>query len=300
MRVGTLDVSPVADGTVYMDPTFFSYGKSLADWETAGHRDLLTTDGLLELTVGGFLVRGSGDRLIMIDTGFGADVREDVNDGGLLRALRDYGSQVPPGGYGGLVGSLREYGVEPTDITDVILTHLHADHVCGTMQNGQPTFPNATYHCHVKDWAFFATAQSPVSFAKGRPPEDRLANMIGRLEPWDGEGEILPGIHALPTPGHTPGSTVIVLQSGPERAFMLGDVAHCVVELLEPEWDGLADFDTKLAKRTREALARELEGDSAQVTGGALSRPAVRPHPAQLRQPPVLRFHQLTPSGGGR
>jgi glyoxylase-like metal-dependent hydrolase (beta-lactamase superfamily II) len=147
-----------------------------------------------------------------------------------------------------------------TDITDVILTHLHADHLCGTMQNGQPTFPNATYRCHIKDWAFFATAQSPVSFAKGRPPGDRLANMIGRLEPWDGEAEILPGIHALPTPGHTPGSTVIVLHSGPERAFMLGDVAHCVVELLEPEWDGLADFDTELAKRTREALARELEG----------------------------------------
>jgi hypothetical protein len=50
---------------------------------------------------------------------------------------------------------------------------------------------------------------------------------------------------------------------------MLGDVAHCVVELLEPEWDGLADFDTELARRSREALARELENDdSAQVTGG--------------------------------
>jgi glyoxylase-like metal-dependent hydrolase (beta-lactamase superfamily II) len=272
MRVGTLDVSPVADGTVYMDPTFFNYGKSLADWETAGHRDLLTPEGLLELTVGGFIVRGSGDRLVMIDTGFGADVRDDApgGGGGLFEALVEYGVQVPPGGgYGGLVGSLREYGVEPADITDVILTHLHADHLTGTIENGQPTFPNATYRCHVKDWAFFATAQAPVSFMKGRPPADRLANMLGRLEPWDSEGEILPGIRALPTPGHTPGSTVIVLHSGPERAFMLGDVAHCVVELLEPEWDGLADFDTELARRSREALARELENDEfARVTGG--------------------------------
>ena len=259
MRVGTLDVSPVEDGTIYIDPTFLNYGKSLTDWEKAGHRDLLTAEGLLEITVGGFLVRGSGDRLVMIDTGFGADVQEGTP-----------GAVVPPGGYGGLVGSLREYGVEATDITDVILTHLHADHVCGTMQNGQPTFPNATYRCHIQDWAFFATAQAPASFAKGRPPEDRLRNMIGRLETWDGEGEILPGIHALPTPGHTPGSTVIVLHSGPERAFMLGDVAHCPVELLEPEWDGLADFDTELARRSREALAREFEDadSSVQVTGG--------------------------------
>jgi glyoxylase-like metal-dependent hydrolase (beta-lactamase superfamily II) len=65
--------------------------------------------------------------------------------------------------------------------------------------------------------------------------------------------------------GHTPGSTIVVLSSGTERAMLLGDVVHCPVELLDDEWDGMADVDPELARRTRLALARELEGQDVPV-----------------------------------
>ena len=66
-------------------------------------------------------------------------------------------------------------------------------------------------------------------------------------------------------PGHTPGSTIIVASSGTDRALLLGDVVHCPVELLDDEWAGMGDVDPELAKRTRNALARELEGAEVPV-----------------------------------
>jgi glyoxylase-like metal-dependent hydrolase (beta-lactamase superfamily II) len=68
-------------------------------------------------------------------------------------------------------------------------------------------------------------------------------------------------------PGHTPGSTIMVLSSGAERAMLLGDVVHCPVQLLDDEWAGISDVDPVLAKRTRNALARELEGSGVPVAG---------------------------------
>ena len=64
----------------------------------------------------------------------------------------------------------------------------------------------------------------------------------------------------MAAPGHTPGSTIIVMSSGADRAMLLGDVVHCPIELLDDEWAGMGDVDPALARRTRVALARELEG----------------------------------------
>src|SRR5262249_57867895 len=80
------------------------------------------------------------------------------------------------------------------------------------------------------------------------------------FETWDGGGGALPGIDVLAAPGHTPGSTVMVISSGTARAMLLGDVVHCPVQLVDDEWAGLFDVDPALARRTRTALARELEG----------------------------------------
>jgi glyoxylase-like metal-dependent hydrolase (beta-lactamase superfamily II) len=82
---------------------------------------------------------------------------------------------------------------------------------------------------------------------------------------WDRSGPVLPGLDAMVAPGHTPGSTIIVLSSGAARAMLLGDVVHCPVELLDDEWAGIGDVDPALAARTRVALNRELEGTDVPV-----------------------------------
>src|SRR5205814_8580706 len=76
---------------------------------------------------------------------------------------------------------------------------------------------------------------------------------------------LLPGVDTMAAPGHTPGSTIVVVSSGADRALLLGDVVHCPIELIDDEWGSMGDVDPELAKRTRIALARELEGTDVPV-----------------------------------
>jgi glyoxylase-like metal-dependent hydrolase (beta-lactamase superfamily II) len=251
MRVGEIDIVPVTDGIGKMVPTdayaslAFPGSEELpapsgrgmddADWEP--HRALLDEDGMLTLALGGFLVR-TGDRMALIDTGLGP------LDIGTMRG-------------GALISELAAMGVEPDDITDVILTHLHFDHVGWTTRKGTVVFQNATYRCDRRDWEHFV-GPDPGATRKLSPLESRL-------ETWDGSGALLPGIDTMAAPGHTPGSTILVVSSGVERALLLGDVVHCPVELLDDEWAGMGDVDPALALRTRMALVRELEGTDTPV-----------------------------------
>jgi len=245
MEIGALQVLPVHDGTSRV-PVATVYRGEESRWEP--HRQFLSEDGQLPLEFGGFLVR-SGDRTVLVDTGLGR----------LGQAF----------GCGRLFESLGRLAVPPADITDVVLTHLHFDHVGWATDEGVTTFPNATYRCAAADWRYFveeATPEGRMAASVGAPsPAEKLAPARDRLEVWDGDGPLLPGIDVRAAPGHTPGSTVIVLSSGSARALLLGDVVHCPVELLEDEWSVLVDVDRRLAQCTREALAREIEGSDIPV-----------------------------------
>jgi glyoxylase-like metal-dependent hydrolase (beta-lactamase superfamily II) len=208
------------------------------------HRKFLDPDGKMPLEIGGFLLRGADERVVLVDLGLGA-----------------LGGKI---GMGRFMESLNDLGVAPSDVTDVLFTHLHLDHIGWAVTDDAATFPNATYRCAPEDWAFFVdpggAEKNPMAAMIGAPTEaEMLAPVIERFEIWE-QGTILPGITVFAAPGHTPGSSVLVISSGDERALLIGDVAHCPVELLEPEWQALSDVDPILAALTREALAREYEG----------------------------------------
>jgi glyoxylase-like metal-dependent hydrolase (beta-lactamase superfamily II) len=235
MRVGDLDVLPVIDGAATYPISDPFLGMPPDAW--LPHRQFLTSDGELELALGGFLVR-SGDRVVLIDCGVGR-----VNSG--------------PFKGGAFLDSLAGHGVAPEAVTDVLFTHLHFDHVGWATQQGTVVFPNATYRCDERDWHHFV-GPDPAATRKLAPIADRMTF-------WDRSGPVLPGLDAMVAPGHTPGSTIIVLSSGAARAMLLGDVVHCPVELLDDEWAGIGDVDPALAARTRVALNREPEGTDVPV-----------------------------------
>jgi glyoxylase-like metal-dependent hydrolase (beta-lactamase superfamily II) len=240
--IGRLSIEAIYDGTLIADPpSALLPGPTAVDWED--HADLLNSDGLLELGVGGFLVRGYDDRIVLIDTGYGAD-----------HPL-----------CGKLKASLRAAGVKPAQVTDVVFTHLHQDHIGGVIERGMVSFPNATYRCHVADWTYFA---EPRGADRAAPDQERLSVLRGRLEPWDSNVSIFPGFDVVHAPGHTPGSSVIVLSGDQQRLMLLGDVVHCALQLLESEWSTLYDVDPELAVKTRRNLVREVEGGTTLVTGG--------------------------------
>jgi glyoxylase-like metal-dependent hydrolase (beta-lactamase superfamily II) len=236
MRIGDIEIQSVLDGTAQI-PVKVAF-EAMPDEAWQPHRRFLTDDGRhIEMALGGFLIR-TGDRLVLVDAGVGLAGGE-IFKGGLL------------------LSSLAECGVEPGDITDVVFTHLHFDHVGWATRKGAVVFTNATYRCDSRDWAHFV-GPDPGATRKLSPLADRMSF-------WDRSSPLLPGIDVLSAAGHTPGSTVVVVSSGTERALLLGDVVHCPVELLDDEWAGMADVDPELAKRTRNALARELEGTDTPV-----------------------------------
>jgi glyoxylase-like metal-dependent hydrolase (beta-lactamase superfamily II) len=240
MRIGDLVVEPVFDGVMKAPATAF---QGTTDEQWAPHRQFLDADGFLEFALGGFLVRTSDERLVLIDAGIGA------RSGAMMSGAGQF--------HGGqLLRSLAEHGVAPDDITDVVFTHLHFDHVGWASHEGAIVFPKATYRCDERDWEHFRDNErvQPI-----------LAPVAERVTTWDGSGPLCAGIDALSAPGHTPGSTILVLSSGSARGLLLGDVVHCPVELLDDEWAGLGDVDPELAKRTRNALAKEIEGTDTPV-----------------------------------
>lgn len=247
MRVGEFEILPVVDGRIVVPASMFFPKATEEDW--APHRQFLNDDAQLEMPVGGFLVRGP-KRLALVDVGMG------------------YVERMPEFG-GRLMHSLTELGHTPDDITDVLYSHLHFDHIGWSSVDGTPQFRNATYRCHAKDWDHFVTkgiSQGPMADGLGLPPTEHwLAPVADRVELWDGDGTILPGIDVCDAPGHTPGSTVHVISSGNERAVLFGDAVHCPVELLEAEWEIVADIDPELARQTRIALAKEYEGTGTLV-----------------------------------
>jgi len=239
MDVGNLTLEPILDGVGRFVPTKSYRSTTPEQW--ARHDDLLDEDGLLHFAMGGFLLH-SGDRVVLIDTGLGPRTFLGISGGQLLE-------------------NLARRGVSPDDVTDVVFTHLHLDHVGWASHDGEAVFSNATYRCDQADWDHFMVEHRGEEF-------ELLAPLASRFATWDTSGPLLAGLDVLDAPGHTPGSAIIVVSSNDERAMLLGDVVHCAVELLDPEWEGLGDVDPQLAKRTRDAVARELEASSTPAVGG--------------------------------
>lgn len=247
MRIGDTTIDPVSDGVLWARPSNL-YSNAEEDW--APHRQFLNDRGFVEMEMGGFLVR-SGERVVLIDTGIGP--------------------HGMPGRTGTFMESLAAHGVAPAEVTDVVLTHLHFDHVGWSSDGERPLFPHATYRCHEDDWDFFVGADPydeamGLSLMGGRPASENLPPVAGRLETWTGDATLVPGLDVRSAPGHTPGSTVVIVSSGTERAVLLGDVVHCPVELLSDDWAMIGDVDGDLARRSRETLARELEGTDIPVS----------------------------------
>jgi glyoxylase-like metal-dependent hydrolase (beta-lactamase superfamily II) len=241
MQIGDLEVLPVLDGSMDI-PTDVMFERPVP------HR-WLTPEGMLPVQMGAYLVR-TGDRRILVDAGLG---------------------------HGTLIESLAGHGLTPGDVTDVVLTHLHFDHIGWSSDGERATFPNATYRCDARDWQYYVVDENDEymrDMVGAMTPKQRLSPVESQLELYEGDTPLAPGVDLRSAPGHTPGSTLVVLSGSGQRALLVGDVLHCPAELLSEDWEVLADVDGKAAARTREALARELEGTDDLI--GAAHFPGLR------------------------
>jgi glyoxylase-like metal-dependent hydrolase (beta-lactamase superfamily II) len=176
--------------------------------------------------VNALLVR-AGKRVILIDSGLG------------------------PAVHGALMASLGEAGVAPDEVTDVLITHSHFDHVGGLAgADGKLAFPKAVIRMSTAEWAWM----------KSQPNAAALVKVIdGHVQTFTPGAPIAPGVTSVALNGHTPGHMGYEITSGKQSLLDIGDMAHSwVISLKKPEWTMQFDNDKATAMATRKATFARL------------------------------------------
>ncbi|WP_043321700.1 MBL fold metallo-hydrolase [Corallococcus coralloides] len=235
MMLGDFEVTALSDGTV---PQTVS---EVAKGTTPGRvKELLSRDHLedpIEASINAFLIN-TGTALVLVETGSG--------------------SFFGPGVGGQLQQSLQAAGYRPEQIDVVLLTHIHSDHSGGLMSKTSRAFPNAILRAHAREVGFWLGRDGqakgsvdPKFFEEARamvgPYQD-----AGKLKTFADGDAIVPGIRAMPTPGHTPGHSVYVVESRGARLVLWGDLMHFgSVQLREPSVTVAYDVDERAAAAQR-------------------------------------------------
>ncbi|MBP1842252.1 glyoxylase-like metal-dependent hydrolase (beta-lactamase superfamily II) [Rhizobium petrolearium] len=203
----------------------------------------------------------------LIDTG--SDVI--LFDTGLGKAARAQGG-------GRLVEGLAAAGYMPEDISIIVITHMHGDHIGGIMEDGKPAFPKARYVTGQAEYDFWTdTARA------GTPAEGNHKAVLSNVKPHadkmtflqDGR-EVVSGITALLAPGHTPGHLIFNIESEGRRLVLTADTAnHYILSLERPDWEVRFDMDKAEAAASRKKVFDMIATDKVAFLGYHMPFPAV-------------------------
>jgi len=203
------------------------------------------------------VIRTAG-KTVLVDTGCGADTAEE------------------PGATAGfLMRNLAAIGIGPRDVDLVIISHFHGDHVSGLVAPcGGPAFPNAEITVPAEEWRFWMDDGERERATPGRMQQlfeynrqvfDPLAERV-RTHAWD--EEVVPGVTAIGTPGHSIGHTSYLVSSAGARVFLIQDVSnHPALSLEHPGWHLAFDQDPVKAEATRRRTLAWLAREQLPVQG---------------------------------
>lgn len=231
--VGDLRISALSDGTLPLDLHKLLVGI------TPDRMDALLRDGFetnpVETSINAYVI-ASGKRVILVDTGAG-------------ELFGPVGGKLP--------ASLKAAGYAPGDITDILITHIHTDHSGGLVRDKRMFFANATVHVAKADVDHFLDDRGLQDEASRKSTEEALATVgpylrAGKVKTFTGRSEILPGITAIPTPGHTPGHSLFLATSGKDSIEFWGDIMHVGnVQFPQPKVTITFDVDQDAARAQR-------------------------------------------------
>lgn len=256
--LGDFEITALSDGTVKLPMLKLLQGNP-AQLAEALRRGFLRE--LVETSVNGYLVN-TGKKLVLIDTG----------------AAGLFGPTL-----GNLQANLVASGYKPEQVDEIYITHMHPDHVGGLVKDGKIAFPNAILRIDQRDVDFWlsmanleAAPEANKGFFQGARASVNPYVAAGKLKPFNGSMELVPGIRSVSTYGHTPGHTVYQIESQGEKLVLWGDLMHvAAVQFEDPSVTIAFDTDSQAAKTQREKAFAEAASAGHLVGSTHISFPGV-------------------------
>jgi len=261
LKIGDIDVMVISDGTLPIP--FEVMSTNVAPAGRTAWLDNMLLPETFDWAVNVVVVR-SGDQTILIDSGLGGVFEGFPRAGQLVRRLEDA-------------------GIPLASLTDVVLTHLHMDHVGGLLGDGvkEQLRPDVRMHVAASEVAFWESPDfsrtvmpSPIPDVLRVTAKRFLADYSSQIRQFDETVEVAPGVVARRTGGHTPGHCVVRIASGTEALTFAGD-ALFPVAFDHPDWQNGFEHDPEEAVNVRLRLFKELAASGELLVATHVSFPSV-------------------------
>src|SRR5690606_24237139 len=263
VQIGEIDVLVISDGVLPLPTKMLGHNADPAV-RAAWMEDMFLPPDAFDWALNVVVVR-SDDQTILIDAGLGSD--PDL--------------QLPRAGQ--TVKRLQAAGIDLASVTDIVLTHMHMDHIGGLLVEGvkDQLSPGLRIHVATAEVQFWKAPDfSLTSMPSGFPDALRstatrfLREYESYLRPFENEYEVAPGVIARRTGGHTPGHVVVRVASGDEGLTFAGDAVFAV-GFDHPDWHNGFEHDPEEAARVRIRLLRELAETGEMLVATHLPFPSV-------------------------
>lgn len=250
----------------------FRIGQTTVTALSDGYVDLINSDSLM-----GIGEEGYQDSIALAGRGAGS-LQSDINaylvDDGQRKVLIDAGgSSSFIGTLGGTPDALRSAGYHPDEVTHILMSHLHPDHVSGVLNDdGTAIYPNAEMVIHAQEFDFWVTSDAHLRMTHMTPFFEIAQNVAkaydGRIRLYSGTDVGIQGISAERMFGHTPGHVGFVIESANEHVLVTSDIVlHSVIQLMHPDVSVAFDLDAEAANAVRRRILERVASSRERVVG---------------------------------
>ena len=259
VMLGDFEITALSDGAFPLDAEKLLTNTTPAKVNKALARAFLKSP--VETSVNAYLIN-TGQKLVLIDAGSG----------------KLFGPTV-----GRLLISLTEAGYKPEQVDEIYITHLHGDHVGGIAPDGKIVFPNAIVRADKHDADFWLSEETlkkaPAemkAFVEGAQSSVKPYIKAGKFKTFDGDTDLVAGVTAVATRGHTPGHSVYVAESRGQKMVFWGDLMHvAAVQFANPGVTIQFDIDSKAAAAQRKKAYVEAARQGYLVASAHISFPGI-------------------------